>query len=386
MRLLDSDCGMILIDESERLGQGGRGAVFPLVGNEDLVCKLMSDGYCSPGRRRKIEHLSRVGAKSGAPAAWPLDNVFDEGAWAGYTMRRIRGVTLDAVCANDDTTLEQRARLAAKACGIVERMHERGIVVGDVNMANFMYDVVSDELSLIDLDSVQVVDHERKEVYPVVESLEKSPEMLENELGKVALTVASDNFLVAVMVFRMLFGAHPLDSFEPDSVPSEVRARNARERRFPYRKLHNSLPASAFGVQLESLFVSSFTGPAAAVPTAARYRGALENLAAHGFAECPSCRAQYARDLISCPACERGATSGRVNPRFAALVVAGAVTFSVFGPDVAAFAAEAVEGAADLLGNLTGGFAELLEAPAQLARSIDEAIAPLGEAIEALLG
>lgn len=370
MRVLDSDFGPLIVDDDARLGQGGRGSVFPVLSDVriegsdpgPLVCKLVSEGYRSPGRRRKIECLARMGQQAGVSAAWPLGNVLDEsGEWAGYLMRRVDGVTLDAVCADDGISLRDRALLAAKACGIVARMHELGIVIGDVNMANFMYDLRPDVLSLIDLDSVQVIDHDMKEVYPVVESLEKSPDMLEQGLGKAALTCASDNFLLAVMVFRMLFGAHPLDSFEAGATPSEVRAQNALERRFPYRNLVGALPVETYGSRLATLFERSFTGPAREVPSAIEYRDALESLVANEFDECASRGACEGKG----EGAMGGKNGGHATWRFAAFAALCATVFLTgLGVDVFDLVAEVFEGIAQVpaeLAELVGGAVEAVD-------------------------
>ncbi len=356
-----ADGGTIFLEDEKSLGAGGRGNVFPVLFDSahdatgrkiDLACKVLAEGYRSEGRRRKVEALARMrnraeicaawpvssiydeGAWAGFTmyrlagssldavvadpatglsmrnraeicAAWPVSSIYDEGAWAGFTMYRLAGSSLDAVVADPATGLSQRVDMAVRACDIVAGMHRLGVVIGDVNMANFMYDAAADRLGLVDLDSVQIIDEAEGVVFPVVESLEKSPEMLEAGLGKAPLTSRSDDFLVAVMVFRMLFGVHPLDSFETDRLPAEVRAENALARRFPYSAQHGVLPENAFGDDLALLFRRSFKGPYERVPGTEEYRDALRALLATGFARCAHCGTERPRSARTCPACRK---------------------------------------------------------------------------------
>lgn len=309
-----ADGGTIFLEDEKSLGAGGRGNVFPVLFDSahdatgrkiDLACKVLAEGYRSEGRRRKVEALARMRNRAEICAAWPVSSIYDEGAWAGFTMYRLAGSSLDAVVADPATGLSQRVDMAVRACDIVAGMHRLGVVIGDVNMANFMYDAAADRLGLVDLDSVQIIDEAEGVVFPVVESLEKSPEMLEAGLGKALLTSRSDDFLVAVMVFRMLFGVHPLDSFETDRLPAEVRAENALARRFPYSAQHGVLPENAFGDDLALLFRRSFKGPYERVPGAEEYRDALRALLATGFARCAHCGTERPRSARTCPACRK---------------------------------------------------------------------------------
>lgn len=376
MRTYDGGDGTVFVDDEQGLGSGGRGSVFPVLFDtardaagfaRDLACKVCAEGYRSEGRRRKVEALADMRLRSHIPAAWPVSSVYDDGAWAGFTMYRVKGTSLDAVAADPATGLELRVDLAARACEIVEGMHELGIVVGDVNMANFMYSAEDDVLSLVDLDSVQVIDERAGTVYAVVESLEKSPEMLEAGLGKTALTSRSDDFLVAVMVFRMLFGAHPLDSFETDRLPAEVRADNALARRFPYDGGDGGLPVHAFGDELALLFCRSFEGSYDCAPRTEEYLAALRALQAAGFVRCARCGAKRPRAGKTCSMCGRSGKGGGMGGklfRAAALLGVVVVAGQMIDP------AQLIDGAGALV---TQGADAAVEALAGVFASLEEA-------------
>lgn len=390
-----ADGGTIFLEDEKGLGAGGRGSVFPVLFDSthdaagrkvDLACKVLAEGYRSEGRRRKVEALARMRNRAEICAAWPVSSIYDEGAWAGFTMYRLAGSSLDAVVADPATGLSQRVDMAVRACDIVAGMHRLGVVIGDVNMANFMYDAAADRLGLVDLDSVQIIDEAEGVVFPVVESLEKSPEMLEAGLGKAPLTSRSDDFLVAVMVFRMLFGVHPLDSFETDCLPAEVRAENALARRFPYSAQHGVLPENAFGDDLALLFRRSFKGPYERVPGTEEYRDALRALLATGFARCAHCGTERPRSARTCPACrkrKKEAFMGGKLFRAAALLGVAVVASQVVDP------AQLLDGAGALaergvdvaLEAIAGAFASLEDAWDGL---IVGAIGAIGEGLTAL--
>lgn len=390
-----ADGGTIFLEDEKSLGAGGRGNVFPVLFDSahdatgrkiDLACKVLAEGYRSEGRRRKVEALARMRNRAEICAAWPVSSIYDEGAWAGFTMYRLAGSSLDAVVADPATGLSQRVDMAVRACDIVAGMHRLGVVIGDVNMANFMYDAAADRLGLVDLDSVQIIDEAEGVVFPVVESLEKSPEMLEAGLGKAPLTSRSDDFLVAVMVFRMLFGVHPLDSFETDRLPAEVRAENALARRFPYSAQHGVLPENAFGDDLALLFRRSFKGPYERVPGTEEYRDALRALLATGFARCAHCGTERPRSARTCPACRKRKKEAFMGGKFfraAALLGVAVVASQVVDP------AQLLDGAGALaergvdvaLEAIAGAFASLEDAWDGL---IVGAIGAIGEGLTAL--
>ncbi len=308
MTAFDTDFGILLADDSA-LGSGGRGSVLPLVlisdctvgfPAEDLVCKVVEPRFRSIGRERKVALLEGIGAGVGSflsagnhkvadAVAWPLCNIYEDGAWAGYVMLKARGRSLSEVREDEKVPFGKKVELAGRMCGLVESMHRLGIVVGDVSMANMMYDAVSDRLVMVDVDSAQVVDEASRSVYPTVESREKSPEMLEGVLGETTLSSRSDDFLVAVEAFRMLFGAHPFDEYRKDMPVGKVRAENVRARHFAYELSGAGCGTAVFGDELAELFRRSFSGNYHAIPSARAYAEALRELVQVGCEPCPRC-------------------------------------------------------------------------------------------------
>lgn len=297
MAVFETDGGMIFASDKP-LGGGGRGSVFPVIWADgdsglaewDVVCKVVAPRFRSAGRRRKVELLRKLGESSDIQGvAWPVSNLYEEGEWAGYVMRRARGRSLGEVRADESVPFAKKVELARRMCQLVDRMHGFGVVVGDVSMANVLYDASLDELVLIDIDSAQVVDEASRSVYPTTESREKSPEMLQGALGEVALTSRSDDYLLAVEVFRLLFDAHPLDEYRKDVPPAKVRAENARRRRFAYEATGAGCGIEVLGAPLAKLFRRSFGGAYEGVPSAAAYAEVLRELERASFESCHRC-------------------------------------------------------------------------------------------------
>ncbi len=293
MTLYNCNDGLVEVHD-ETLASGGRGSVHEvgaLIGDTgldeslSLVAKVFQPRYRDAVRQGKVERLIELGRDCTVNAAWPLANLFDGDEWVGYVMRCLDGPKLDQVIFDESVGIEERVGLSIQACNIVGGLRRHDIVIGDLSPAN-MVCVQRDghagnagrrgfDLFLIDLDSVQVVDQDAKLVYPTAESREKSPEMVGKRLGKVFLTSRSDDFLLAVLVFRLLFGEHPLDTLETDRHPSMVRADNARDRVFAYAQRDDAAPTDAFGDALADLFKSSFEGPYESIPTWRQYLVAL---------------------------------------------------------------------------------------------------------------
>lgn len=328
MSVYSTDCGFVETTD-EQLGAGGRGRVVPLecfydptisLSADDLVCKLVDPRFRSEGRQRKTALLiemgkgdatpvtaslatpatqaaayaKAVGGLAGVRAAWPVSNLFEDGEWVGYLMPKVRGVSLSEARADSHLPFQKKVQLVRRWCEMIDVLHARGVVVGDLSLANCLYDACDDELGLIDLDSMQLVDAVTRHLYPTVESREKSPEMLAGTLGEVVLSSRSDDYLMAIEVFRMLFDAHPLDEYRKDVSPAKVRSENARNRRFAYELNGEGCGVDIFGSRLAELFRRSFGGEYERIPAVRDYASALRELETAQLAGCDCCGRDHA--------------------------------------------------------------------------------------------
>lgn len=356
MSVFSTDGGF-LETRDEQLGSGGRGRVVPVdcffdpaieLSANDLVCKVVDPRFRSEGRRQKVSLLAEMGKQgiAGVKAAWPLSGLHENGEWVGYVMPKARGRSLSEVRADREVPFQKKVQLIRRFCETIDSLHKVGVVVGDVSLANCLYDEKADDLVLIDLDSVQVVDAATRTVYPTVESREKSPEMLAGTLGELVLSSRSDDYLIAVEVFRVLFDAHPLDEYRKDVSPAKVRAENARKRRFAYELNGEACGVDIYGQGLAELFRRSFGGEYESIPSSRSYAEALRELELAQLSYCDSCGKDhailpsdgFARSFV----CKGGALMRRagktMSPRKlarVAMLVAAACGACFFAPEIA---------------------------------------------------
>jgi DNA-binding helix-hairpin-helix protein with protein kinase domain len=139
------------------------------------------------------------------------------GELRGFLMRRVNGVTLVPITA---LALMKR-RLphwgAAHVCRVVHdvaaicaALEARRVVIGDVNLANFLADPVTAETSAIDCDSYQVTEGDQTFPCRVFTPDFQAPEVLARNERLSALAPAQFRFSGALLFFTLLTaGGHP---------------------------------------------------------------------------------------------------------------------------------------------------------------------------------
>ena len=378
MRYFDTDFGPMGVSD-DTLGKGGRGKVLPVMlappempqAKKKLVLKQVEGRWRTEGRQRKVACLERMGRgaaqgktlPAGCAVAWPVTSAYEEGRWIGFAMRAMEGRPLDAVKADGAIAPAVKVRQARRACELVSALHAHGVVLGDVSLSNFMYDEAHDRLALVDIDSAQVADEATGCIYPTTESREKSPEMLAGRMGEVVLTSRSDDFLVAVEVFRLLFDAHPLDEYAADVSPAEMRARNATARRFGFANERRCCGPDAFGRELGNLFRRTFEGPYELIPNAADYAACLSGLERQAFETCPVCgqvRVAVAEERSALEVAPSGLSVRRVVGGLGFAAGASVMAFACCAcmPELAGFAQEAAGFAQGATAALDGAWHE----------------------------
>ncbi|MEO0531002.1 MAG: hypothetical protein AAF266_10580 [Planctomycetota bacterium] len=217
----------LLYDSSEKvvplgdaIGAGGEGTVFDIQGHPDLVAKVYHKAQLAESHEQKLGRLVAASADDLLSiAAWPRTLLFDP------RTKRVRGLIMpriaDAYPLHElygTTTRSRRfphaqwghlvlaARNLAAAFGT---MHERGIVVGDVNQGNLMVDP-NMCVRMIDCDSFQVTHGGKVFRCPVGTPHFTPPELQSMKLATVDRSVNHDAFGLAILIFHLLFvGRHP---------------------------------------------------------------------------------------------------------------------------------------------------------------------------------
>ena len=323
--------GDILLDGGGRevqignqLDRGGVGRLFSVEDNPELMCKILPANRSTPQFERKLRILADIGERTEVRAAFPTSLVYLDGGLVGYLMPKVTGRMLSEVIdfpESEQDDLLFRCCLAEDLARLVRSLHLTGIVVGDLHPSNILV-ADSGELIAIDCDSF-TVHLSNGEVFRTYESHDYSPQMLSGlPLAKIDLDEGSDSYLLAVIVFKLLFGVHPLDDGRQDGGLREMHVQYARVRGFPYPDRPGSLPIDFFGKELADLFYGAFClSPCEDLPKAGKFASALRRMIEAGFEVCGQCEFAPVPSLaVSCPRCGASAemrrNPGRYIPEF----------------------------------------------------------------------
>lgn len=215
-------------------GVGGEGAVYRIRFCPGLVAKLYHERTLErePGHREQLRRKLECMLSLGVPAweglwlrvAWPVDVLFRDGAMVGYVMplatasHRLYDVWRQGE--QDKVffryTWRKSVLVALNLARVVDGLHQRGIVLGDMNQKNLMVNARG-QVTVVDADSCDIWSPQTGEHFPCQVGL---AEVLAPELqtcGNLAspgahFTQESDRFSLAIQIFRLLFnGFHPFN-------------------------------------------------------------------------------------------------------------------------------------------------------------------------------
>ncbi len=254
------------------LARGGEGTVYHLADNPDVLVKLYHSPVLlkRPELGRKIEAMRRDSASQADPnLAWPRISVYDDSRqWVGYAMRKLRGTPFQTLCQyrliQERLPAWSRRELAATALSFVEvvsRLHDRGIIIGDINPGNFVVDPQTSRVSCLDCDSFQVRASRESFLCRVGIPDFQAPEIMDCH-DSVIRTVEHERFGVAVMLFKLLMlGQHPYNHMNGTDPVSNMRQQHCplghdsdcRLPAGPWYRLWSHLP-----FRMKELFVQAF--------------------------------------------------------------------------------------------------------------------------------
>lgn len=146
------------------MGEGGEGAIYNTSAPGNAVAKIYHRRQQTQARREKLTHMIQSNPNIFG-LCWPQALVYStKGEWLGFLMPRAEGrelaLTVYHPGRNNSTlmklgwTRKSLALIAANIAAAFAKMHEKGILMGDVNPRNFM---VAEDCSvfLVDCDSYQ---------------------------------------------------------------------------------------------------------------------------------------------------------------------------------------------------------------------------------------
>lgn len=308
----------------ELLGKGGEGSVFAVDGKPALAVKIFHQRPLPPASLAKLQAMvaHRTHGLDGI-AAWPRSIVYatQTNEACGVVTPRVRNARhlheLYGTSARRRFFPQARwfhlVMAARNVAAAFDKLHESGIVVGDVNQGNLLVDETM-RVRFIDCDSFQIDSGSQLFACPVGTPHFTPPELQGLKLRDVVRTVDHDYFGLAILLFHLLFvGRHPFAGrYFGDRDQTIERA--IAERRFAFSKdraatLMEPPPASLrlddLPAPFEQLFERAFRQPnGVARPAAREWVEQLESLLAHRqgcsfdpahlydsrLAHCPWCR------------------------------------------------------------------------------------------------
>lgn len=205
------------------LGEGGEGAIYE-TGERGMVLKIYFPKQRDDGRREKLSHMVAYDPKI-PNLCWPKALAeTQEGEWVGYLMPRAQGKELALTAfhpgRNNSTltalgwTRRSLALIAANIADTFRQMHEKGILMGDINPRNF---IVGEDCSvyLVDCDSYQFENFPCPVGTPLYTPPEVHREMKAANRENYGYIRTEDNerYSLAVLLFEILMlGKAPYES------------------------------------------------------------------------------------------------------------------------------------------------------------------------------
>src|SRR5436190_11628000 len=222
------------------LARGTAGDLYEIIGEKDYVAKIYHKPLNERAERKLSELIAFAPAELLGVAAWPLTALRPAPGEAirGVVMRRIAGMQ---PLYELDSPSQRRlhfpradwrflARVARHCAALVDTVHQKGIVLGDVQPGRFFVDEQG-ELQLVDCDSCQMTVGDE-----VFHCLAVSPHYRAPELQNVAVdafpqTTNHDAFGLAAIIYRLLMmGRHPFVGYQ--GVDRMLISRAIEEYRF----------------------------------------------------------------------------------------------------------------------------------------------------------
>jgi serine/threonine protein kinase len=314
---------------AEKLGEGGEGSVWSIVGRSE-VAKIYTARDATPEREQKLslmlanpphdDMFVRFGHVS---IAWPTALVYQDSGFSGFLMPRLSDSfkILDiynprvrrAKCPGFNW--KYLVHTALNLSIAVNALHARNYIIGDINEGNILVNRQA-LVSLIDTDSFQVEDH-TGQVFrcPVGKEEFTPPELHGIQFNQVNRLPQHDYFGLAVLIFLLLMeGNHPfsgvMKTANPSPDPDNIYC--LKSGKFPYSKNpvcgprptaphFEILPPEIRRLMLRS-FVEGYTRPSVR-PSPAEWVSALEKAEA-SLVHCRQDASHwYARHLRQCPWC-----------------------------------------------------------------------------------
>lgn len=293
------DKQLVKLDEKQVLGAGGEAVVLRY---GDQAVKLYHNP--TPVRAQKLQDLWKLQPSLPQQVVWPVAPVYDQAGTKplGFTMPALPDglVALTSLGnknfrATNGVTVQQVANLFLKIHDVLKAIHGAGLVVGDLNDLNLLFEGTNP--AFIDVDSYQFGNYP----CPVATELYLDPQLYGLDLTlRPSFAQENDWYSYAVLLFRSLLLAHPYGGTHPKIKLLTQRAQQRLTVFHPevtYPKM--ALNLNYLNDELAGAFYEIFAGGERGIFSAK----ALVNYAGE-LVECPGCKALFPASRRICPACQ----------------------------------------------------------------------------------
>jgi len=213
----------------KELGAGGEGSVF--LTSNGMVCKIYAQ--MTQARHEKLKLMLQIPFdKEGI--CWPKSLAYNSnGECIGYIMEAASGKVMQLSMFHKKLleknfphwNRQSLAELAINVLDKIQYLHDRNIIVGDINPFNIMIKDYN-EVYLVDTDSYQIVNYP----CPVGTINFTPPEAQGMRYHEYLRTFEHEYFAVATLVFMILMPGKPPYAQQGGGTPGE----NIKNMEFPY--------------------------------------------------------------------------------------------------------------------------------------------------------
>jgi DNA-binding helix-hairpin-helix protein with protein kinase domain len=304
----------------QKIGQGGEGSVYEIKGSDSIVIKVYNEPLESD-KKEKLKHMASIAnGELTKFAAWPIDVIYDRlDNLCGFVMKRLDSYVplhklyspLERKKLFPDKGYKFLIHVAKNLAMAFHKIHEFGIVIGDVNEANIL--VNRDGLvAFIDCDSFQIRNGNRYYFCEVGVARYTPPELLEKgSFNNVIRTTNTDSFSLATLIFQLLFlGKAPFtginltteDIDEEKAIRTKEFAYSLRRTNKKLQPAKNSLQLKYFTSGIIDFFHSAFE-TIDSRPSARQWVYELDILGKDLISCSNSTIHQYSKTMQQCPWC-----------------------------------------------------------------------------------
>lgn len=210
--------------EQDNVMFGGEGKIYRTY--ENLLVKIYSVEERRYETVKKIQLLIDLDLRN-KYIVWPKDIVYNNNEFIGYVMEEVKeakGLDMFRIYSFLNLSYHDRFEVCLDLLKLIDYLHERDILIGDLKFDNILFQEKTKELYIIDSGSFQLEDYS----CGVFNAAYTHDNLKGKNLRTVLRTLEEEYFPIYKILFEVLMGKGPFYDFKSGEVGSEV------ERKFHY--------------------------------------------------------------------------------------------------------------------------------------------------------